>query len=82
MYEASKQCERAKIPQCFSVTDLGNVIDKKFDRIIVFGERSTEQSLKKYLSNNPIIKDSKSIATTYIYQINIKICFFYLYYFT
>ena len=59
MYEASKQCERAKIPQCFTVTKLEDVIKNEFDRIIVFGERSTEQSLKKYLTDHPVIKGNK-----------------------
>ena len=62
MYEASKQCERAKIPFCGSVTTLKEVVKKEFDRIIVFGERSTEQSLKKYLSQNRIQKGEKILV--------------------
>jgi 16S rRNA (uracil1498-N3)-methyltransferase len=62
MYEASKQCERAKIPTCFSVTNLTEVLNKEFDRIIVFGERSTEQSLKQYLGKNPIKKGEKILV--------------------
>lgn len=62
MYEASKQCERAKIPTCFGVTTLKEVFDKAFDRIIVFGERSTEQNLKQYLSINPVKKDDKILV--------------------
>ena len=57
MYEASKQCERAKVPTCKQITKLQDLIISKkddFDKIIVFGERSTEISLKKYLSQNPI----------------------------
>lgn len=59
MYEASKQCERAKIPTCFGITNLTEILDKDFDRIIVFGERSAEQSLKQYLGKNPIKKGEK-----------------------
>lgn len=54
MYEASKQCERAKIPTCYSPCNLEDILDKKFDKIIVFAERSTEKSLKRYLSDNQI----------------------------
>ena len=59
MYEASKQCERANIPTCYPVSDLNNVLKNSFNRIIVFGERSTEQSLKQYLTSNPIQKSEK-----------------------
>ena len=62
MYEASKQCERAKIPTCFSVTNLTEVLNKEFDRIIVFGERSTEQNLKEYLGVNKIQKGEKILV--------------------
>ena len=62
MYEASKQCERAKIPTCFGVTTLKEVIQGEFDRIIVFGERSTEQSLKQYLGKKPINKGEKILV--------------------
>ena len=62
MYEASKQCERAKIPTCFEVNTLENVIELGFDRVIVFGERSTEQSLKQYLGKNPVKKGEKILV--------------------
>ena len=62
MYEASKQCERAKIPTCFPVTTLQKVINEPYDRIIVFGERSTEQSLKQYLTKNPVKKGEKVLV--------------------
>ncbi len=62
MYEASKQCERAKIPTCYPVTSLENVFKEIFDEIIVFGERSTEQSLKQYLGKNPIKKGEKILV--------------------
>lgn len=62
MYEASKQCERAKIPTCFEVSKLENIINMDFDRTIVFGERSTEQNLKQYLSKNPIKKREKILV--------------------
>lgn len=62
MYEASKQCERAKVPTCFGINTLENVLNMDFDRVIVFGERSTEQSLKQYLSKNPIKKGEKILV--------------------
>jgi len=62
MFEASKQCERAKIPVCYPVTTLEEVFNHNFDRIIVFGERSTEQSLKQYLEDNPIKKGEKILV--------------------
>ena len=62
MYEASKQCERAKIPTCFGVNTIENVINLEFDRVIVFGERSTEQCLKQYLGVNPVKKGEKILV--------------------
>ncbi len=62
MNEASKQCERAKIPTCYEPTTPDEVLKKEFDKIIVFAERSTEKSLKTYLSENPIQKGDKVLA--------------------
>lgn len=45
MFEASKQCERADIPTCFSQDTFENLI-KKFDRIMVFCERIASKTLK------------------------------------
>ena len=62
MYEASKQCERAKIPTCFEITTLDEVLKNSFDKIIVFAERSTEQTLKQYLYKNKIQKGEKVLV--------------------
>lgn len=62
MFEASKQCERAKIPHCKEITDFDSLLKNKFDKIIVFGERSTEQSLKEYFGKNPIKKGEKVLV--------------------
>ena len=43
MFEASKQCERAKIPTCFAPTTFEEILQKDFDKIIVLAERSTEK---------------------------------------
>ena len=39
MFEASKQCERAKIPTCFAPTTFEEILQKDFDKIIVLAER-------------------------------------------
>ena len=62
MYEASKQCERAKIPTCNEPMTIENVLEKNFDRIMVFAERSTEISLKSYLREKPIKTGEKILV--------------------
>lgn len=62
MFEASKQCERAKIPTCFAPTTFEELLQKDFDKIIVLAERSTEKSLKQYLRENPTKKGEKILA--------------------
>lgn len=62
MFEASKQCERAKIPTCFAPTTFEDILQKDFDKIIVLAERSTEKSLKQYLSENPTKKGERILA--------------------
>ena len=62
MYEASKQCERAKIPTCHPITTIEEVLKQDFDKIIVFAERSTEKSLKTYLRENPVKKGEKILV--------------------
>ena len=62
MYEASKQCERAKIPECFEIGTLKEVLERDFDKVLVMAERSTEISLKEYLTQNPIGKNEKILV--------------------
>ena len=63
MHEASKQCERAVIPYCFAPITLEKLLNENnFDKIIVFAERYTDKSLKKYLTDSPIIKGEKILA--------------------
>lgn len=62
MFEASKQCERAKIPTCFAPTTFDELLQQNFDKIIVLAERSTEKSLKQYLSENPTKKGERILA--------------------
>lgn len=62
MFEASKQCERAKIPTCYEPTALEDILNKDFDKILVLAERSTEITLKEFLVQNPIKKGEKVLA--------------------
>lgn len=62
MYEASKQCERAKIPTCYDITTLEKVLENKFDKVIVFAERLADESLKQYLTKNKIEKGEKVLV--------------------
>lgn len=62
MFEASKQCERAKIPTCYEPTTLEKVLENKFDKILVLAERSTEISLKEFLNRNPIKNGEKVLV--------------------
>ncbi len=62
MYEASKQCERAKIPTCYEPSTFEEILKNNFDKIIVFAEHSTEKNLKTYLKENPIKKNEKVLV--------------------
>ena len=62
MNEASKQCERAKIPTCYEPITFEELLAKPFDKVIVLAERSTEKSLKQYLSEKPTKKGEKILA--------------------
>ena len=62
MFEASKQCERAKIPTCYEPISFDELLNKNFDKIIVFAERSTEKTLKQFLKENPIKKGEKILS--------------------
>lgn len=60
MYAAAKQCERANVPTCYPLSTLDEVVGcQKFDKILALCERDTEISLKKYLSDIPIIRGEK-----------------------
>ncbi len=60
MYEASKQCERASIPECFDVTTIEKLIcENSFDRIIVFCERIADKTIREI---EPIKKGDKVLV--------------------
>ena len=62
MYEASKQCERAKVPTCYEPTTIEKVLENSFDKILVLAERSSEISFKQYLNKNPIKQGEKVLV--------------------
>lgn len=63
MYEASKQCERAKIPTCFGLSNLETLIKSgNFDKVLAFTERDAKYKLKDYLYEKPILKNEKVLV--------------------
>lgn len=63
MYEASKQCERAVIPNCENATDLLSIISSdRFDKIIAFCERKAHLSLRDFMQKSPIKKEENVLV--------------------
>ena len=63
MYEASKQCERAIVPECFERTTLKNLIENKnFDRIIVFCERTASKTINDSFNEKQPQKGEKILV--------------------
>lgn len=63
MFEASKQCERAFVPECFDVSTLDKVINNNsFDKIIVFCERIADKTVRDVFNLNPIKKGEKVLV--------------------
>ncbi len=64
MYEASKQCERACIPQCFQPSSLEDIIKLKCSgvKVIAFCERLSSKTLHEYCMENPIQKNDKILV--------------------
>lgn len=63
MYESSKQCERAYVPECYPMSSLETVIDLQNDgyKVIAFCERLANESLHEYVTLNPINHGDKVI---------------------
>ena len=59
MMEASKQCERASIPQTYDFVKLEEIYNK-FDKVIAFCERSAVKTLKDFFNETPV-KESESM---------------------
>lgn len=63
MYESSKQCERANIPQCFEVTTFDNLLaENSFDKIIVYCERIAQKTLRDLFESNPVRPNDKVLV--------------------
>ena len=63
MYESSKQCERAIVPECHEVSTLDNLLNEhKFDKVIVFCERIAHKTLKDLFVENPVKKGEKVLV--------------------
>ena len=64
MQEASKQCERADVPECYELTTIEALLNSsdKFTRIIAFCERDYKLSMKVYFRENPINKEEKILV--------------------
>ncbi len=63
MYEASKQCERAVVPEYFEVSTIEKVItENHFDKIIVFCERIADKTIRDSFRENPIKKAEKVLV--------------------
>jgi 16S rRNA (uracil1498-N3)-methyltransferase len=61
MYEASKQCERAFIPKCFSLTSIEELVENgKFDYIITFCERLAKKTFRNFVEEHKNIFDDCS----------------------
>lgn len=60
MVEASKQCERAVVPECFELTTMKKLIENgDFDKIIAFCERTTNFTLREFFEQTPILPGEK-----------------------
>lgn len=63
MYEASKQCERAIVPDCFDVSSIDKVLkENSFDKVIVFCERIADKTIRDSFKVKPILKDQKVLV--------------------
>ena len=63
MYEASKQWERAFVPECFYISKIDSVIsDYHFDKIIVFCERIAEKTIRDSFLEHPVKNGDKVLV--------------------
>lgn len=63
MYESSKQCERADIPNCYPQTTLYKLLtDNNFDKVIVFCERIATKTIRESFNEKPIKKGDKVLV--------------------
>lgn len=63
MYEASKQCERAFVPECFNLISIDELLNSgKFDRIFVFCERIADKTIRKAFLEKPVSAGEKVLV--------------------
>ncbi len=63
MYEASKQCERAFVPECFNLTSIDELLNsEKFNRVFVFCERIADKTIRESLLEKPICKGERVLV--------------------
>lgn len=63
MYEASKQCERAVVPECYDVSTIEKVLsENNFEKIIVFCERIADKTIRDCFVENTIKKGEKVLV--------------------
>ncbi len=65
MYEASKQCERADIPNCYELTNIESLVENGgFDYVIAFCERFAEKTFKTFYAEtgSEFFKNSKILV--------------------
>ena len=63
MYESSKQCERAVVPQMYPLITIENLIKtNNFDKIIVFCERIATKSIRDSFREFPLKKGDKLLV--------------------
>ena len=63
MYESSKQCERADIPQCGELTTIKDLVTvEKYDKIIVFCERISDKTIRDSFKTSAIKQGDKVLV--------------------
>lgn len=63
MYESSKQCERADIPQCGELTTIKDLVTvEKYDKIIVFCERIADKTIRDSFKTSAIKQGDKVLV--------------------
>ncbi len=63
MYESSKQCERAQIPQMYPIAKLEElIVSKNFDKVIVFCERIAFKTIRDSFREKPLKKGDRLLV--------------------
>ena len=63
MYESSKQCERAVVPQMYPLITIENLIKSNtFDKVIVFCERIATKTIRDSFREKPLKKGDKLLV--------------------